>query len=86
MKGERSEGGVTTDLWNPQILFEETRPELSEAYISVGDRADGLSRNVARAIGYAIGEKGLVFRERYTFVRARSEAPLAEQREGRLEP
>jgi hypothetical protein len=82
LKVERGDRGATTDLWNPRILFEETRPELSEAYISVGDRADGLSRNVARAIGYAMGEKGLVFRERYTFERARSEGPLAELQAG----
>jgi hypothetical protein len=79
---ERGDSGVGIDLWNPRVLFEETPPELFEAYIAVGDRADALSRNVARAIGFAMGENGLVFRERYIFDRARCEAPLAELQSG----
>jgi hypothetical protein len=75
---ERGDPGVGTDLWNTRVLFEETTPELFEAYIAVGDRADVLSRNVARAVGFAMGDNGLVFRERYIFDRARCEAPLAE--------
>ena len=37
---------------------------------------------MARAIGFAIGENGLVFRERYIFDRARCERPLAELQAG----
>jgi hypothetical protein len=79
---EVGEAGVATDLWNPRVLFEETRPELFEAHIAVGDRADGLSRNVARAVGFAMGNNGLVFRERYIFDRACCEGPLAELQAG----
>lgn len=78
LRPERGEPGNSTDLWSPRVLFEETRPALFEAHIAVGDRRDGLSRNVARAVGFAMGEDGLVFRERYVFDREQCEAPLSE--------
>ncbi len=77
LKTVPGESGTAGDLWDLQVLFEETRPELFEAAITVGDRSDSLSRNVARAVGFAMAERGgLVYRESYAFDPGRCERPL----------
>ena len=83
LKTEPGMPGSADDLWNPRVFFEETRPELFEASIAVGDRDDSLSRNVARAVGFAMGQHGgLVFRETYTFDRDRCKKPLGKIQSG----
>jgi len=83
LRTEPGKPGSAADLWNPQVFFEETRPELFEASIAVGDRNDSLSRNVACAVGFAMGQHGgLVFRETYTFDRDRCKKPLGKIQSG----
>ena len=83
LKTELGKPGSADDLWNPRVFFEETRPELFEASIAVGDRDDSLSRNVARAVGFAMDQHGgLVFRETYTFDRDRCKKPLGKIQSG----
>jgi len=83
LRTEPGKPGSTDDLWNTRVFFEETRPELFEASIAVGDRNDSLSRNVARAVGFAMGQRGgLVFRETYNFDRDRCKKPLGKIQSG----
>ncbi len=83
LKIEPAEPGSADDLWNPRVFFEETRPELFEAFISVRDRSGSLSRNVGRAVGFAMNQHGgLVFRETYTFDRDRCKGPLTKIQSG----
>ena len=83
LRTEPGKPGSADDLWNPRVFFEETRPELFEASIAVGDRDDSLSRNVARAVGFAMDQHGgLVFRETYTFDRDRCKKPLGKIQSG----